>query len=226
MKWTTGQPPASCASGWSWWAPASPAWKPRGSPLPAATTVTVFGASDAIGGKAWLREQLPGGETVSSIYDYQTVAARRAGARIVLGGVASAADILALRPDVVVLATGATMIPPDWLPDPVRAEGWVPDLRSAMPDVLRHAGRQSGTAVLFDTDHTEGTYAAAEALRARFDRVVLVTPRDTIATDVQMVTRQGILRRMAEQRIEIVTLVGAALERCLRRRPARHRQHL
>ena len=43
--------------------------------------VTVFGASDAIGGKAWLREQLPGGETVSSIYDYQTVAARRAGAR-------------------------------------------------------------------------------------------------------------------------------------------------
>ncbi|MBT7633437.1 MAG: oxidoreductase, partial [Rhodospirillaceae bacterium] len=33
-----------------------------------------------------------------------------------------------------------------------------------------------------------------------------VTPRDTIATDVPMVTRQGILRRMAEQRIEIVTL--------------------
>ena len=41
--------------------------------------VTVFGASDAIGGKAWLREQLPGGETVSSIYDYQTFAAKRAG---------------------------------------------------------------------------------------------------------------------------------------------------
>ena len=35
---------------------------------------------------------------------------------------------------------------------------------------------------------------------------MIVTPRDTIATDVQMVTRQGILRRMAEQRIEIITL--------------------
>jgi len=34
---------------------------------------------------------------------------------------------------------------------------------------------------------------------------VIVTPRDTIATDVPLVTRQGILRRMAEQRIEIVT---------------------
>ena len=60
--------------------------------------------------------------------------------------------------------------------------------------------------MLFDADHTEGTYAAAEALRARFERVVIVTPRDTIATDVQMVTRQGILRRMAEQHIEVVTL--------------------
>ena len=168
--------------------------------------VTVFGASDAIGGKAWLREKLPGGETVSSIYDYQTVAARRAGARFVLGRRVTAAEIVALRPDAVILATGSTMIAPDWLPAAVCAEGWVPDLRSALVEVLRRDGRQPGTAVLFDTDHTEGTYAAADALRARFERVVIVTPRDTIATDVQMVTRQGILRRMAEKRIVVVTL--------------------
>jgi dimethylglycine catabolism A len=43
-------------------------------------------------------------------------------------------------------------------------------------------------------------------LRARFERVVIVTPRDTIAADVPLVTRQGILRRMAEQRIEVVAL--------------------
>ena len=188
--------------------------------------VTVFGASDAIGGKAWLREKLPGGETVSSIYDYQTVAARRAGARFVLGRRVTAAEIIALRPDAVILATGSTMIPPDWLPAAVRAEGWVPDLRAAMAEVLRHDGRQPGTAVLFDADHTEGTYAAAEALRARFERVVIVTPRDTIATDVQMVTRQGILRRMAEQRIEIVTLSRTTLERRLRRGAARYGQCL
>ena len=36
--------------------------------------------------------------------------------------------------------------------------------------------------------------------------MMIVTPRDTIATDVQMVTRQGILRRMAQQRIEVITL--------------------
>ena len=37
--------------------------------------VTVFGASEVPGGKALLREKLPGGETMSSVYDYQTVAA-------------------------------------------------------------------------------------------------------------------------------------------------------
>ena len=68
------------------------------------------------------------------------------------------------------------------------------------------AGREDGTAVIFDMDHTEATYAAAEFLRTRFARVVLITPRDTVAVDVPMVTRQGILRRLAEQRIGIVTL--------------------
>src|SRR5262249_41413297 len=130
--------------------------------------VTVFGASDWIGGKAYLREQLPGGETISAIYDYQTVAARRAGAQLLLGRRATAADIIALRPDTVILATGSSMIPPDWLPADVHAQRWVLDLRSAMVEVLRHGARQPGTAVLFDADHTEGTYAAAEALRARF----------------------------------------------------------
>ncbi len=168
--------------------------------------VTVLGASDAIGGKAWLREKLPGGNTVSSIYDYQTVAARRAGVRFELGRPATAAAIIATQPDVVILATGATMIPPDWLPASVAAEGWVPDLREAITGVLRHDAMQPGTAVLFDADHTEGTYAAAQTLRTRFQRVVIVTPRDTIATDVPMTGRQGILRRMAEQRIEVVTL--------------------
>ena len=168
--------------------------------------VTIFGASAAIGGKAWLREKLPGGETVSSIYDYQTTAARRAGARFVLGRKVTAEEIIAMKPEAVILATGSTMIAPDWLPPALHAEGWVSDLRAAMVEVLRHHGRQPGTALLFDADHTEGTYAAAEALQARFERVVIVTPRDTIATDVQMVTRQGILRRIAEQRIEVITL--------------------
>ncbi|MGB0552112.1 MAG: FAD-dependent oxidoreductase [Alphaproteobacteria bacterium] len=173
--------------------------------------VTVFGASSVVGGKAWWREKLPGGETVSSIYDYQTVAAERGGVNFNLGKEVTAADLIKHRPDSVILATGSTMIRPFWLPENIYEEGWVVDLRSAMMDVLRHKGLQSGaiksgTAVIYDTDHTEAVYAAAEALKARFAKTVIVTPRDTIATDVPLVNRQGIIRRVAEQRIEVFTM--------------------
>jgi hypothetical protein len=166
--------------------------------------VTVVGRSAAIGGAARWRASLPGGETITSIYDYQLVAAQRSSVRLELGVIATADKVMALRPDSVILATGATMIRPDWLAGD--ADGLVPDLRTAIPPLVGRTEPQDGTAVIFDMDHSEATYAAAEFLRARFVRVVLVTPRDTIAADVQMVTRQGILRRMAEQRIEIVTL--------------------
>ena len=166
--------------------------------------VTVFGRSGEIGGKTRLRALLPGGEALSSVYDYQHAAAQRAGARFELGLTAGVADILALKPDAVVLACGSRMIAPLWLPRDVRDSGLVPDLRTAAADLIGITAHQSGTAVIFDMDHTEGTYAVAELLCALFDRVVLITPRDLIAQDVAMVTRQGILRRMHEKNIEII----------------------
>ena len=166
--------------------------------------VTVFGRAGEIGGKTRLRALLPGGEALSSIYDYQHAAAIRAGARFELGVAAGAAEILALKPDAVVLACGAIMTTPLWLPQDVRDAGLVPDLRAAMADVIGITAHQSGAAVIFDMDHTDGTYASAELLCALFDRVVLITPRDLIAQDTAMVTRQGILRRMHEKRIEMV----------------------
>ncbi len=168
--------------------------------------VTVFSRSGNIGGKAWLRALLPGGEEVSSIYDYQTVSAQRAGVRLRLGTEADVEMVLACRPDVVVLATGSTMLPPGWLPPDVREAGWVPDLRDAMAGLIRVTARQPGAAVIFDTDHTEGTYAAAERLQALFDRVVIITPRNSLADDMSLVTRQGVHRRIYSKKIETVFL--------------------
>jgi 2,4-dienoyl-CoA reductase-like NADH-dependent reductase (Old Yellow Enzyme family) len=159
--------------------------------------VTVFGSS--IGGKTRLHAQLPGGEALSSIYDYQHAAALRAGVRFELGHTASLADFHSLQPDAVVLASGSRMIPPPWAAD-------IPDLRTAIADVMVHRARQPGAAVIYDMDHTEGTYAAAELLRSVFERVVIITPRDTVATLASLVIRQGILRRLAEQRIQTVVL--------------------
>ncbi|WP_051242477.1 NAD(P)-binding protein [Stappia stellulata] len=169
--------------------------------------VTVLGSGAEVGGKAHLRARLPGGETITSIYDYQHMAALRAGARIDLGIAADAAGILALQPDVVVLATGATPLAPDWIPPDIREEGLIPDLHRAMEDVLRHPGRQPGTAVIHDMDQSDGVYAAAEHLADIFDKVVLLTPCDTVASELWIVARQGILRRLSRKSIDVVTLV-------------------
>ena len=76
-----------------------------------------------------------------------------------------------------------------------------------MPDLLDLAEPQGGTAVLFDADHSEGTYSAAQVLRRLFDRLVVLTPRERIAEDVPLVTRLGILRRIATLGIEVWPLV-------------------
>lgn len=168
--------------------------------------VTLFSRSPEVGGKLRLHAGLPGGEALSSIYDYQFAEAMRFGVRMELGVTAGLADILALRPDAVVLATGSSMVWPSCLPRELRAEGVVGDLRGAMASVLPLSARQSGTAVIFDQDHTEGTYCAAIALHRRFARVVVVTPRESIAQEVPLVTRQGIYRRFDTLGVEVVTL--------------------
>ena len=167
--------------------------------------VTLFSASDRVGGRLSLRALLPGGEALSSVCDYQHAAATRHGC-VLVHKRAGINDIMAIEPDSVILATGADMIAPLWLPREVNEQGIVPDLRTAITETLRHRTRQPGTAVIFDMDHGEGTYAAAGHLHRLFDRVVIVTPRDTIAQDLPLVVRQGIVRRLAEQHITVLPL--------------------
>ena len=163
--------------------------------------VTVLGRTPEVGGKARLHAQLPGGAPISTIHTYQYAAAKKADAQFKLGVTASVDDVLALKPDAVVLATGSRMLPPPWLDD-----GSIPDLRVALPLLLKNTQRQRGAAVIFDMDHTEATYAAAELLHERFERVVVITPREAIAQATAMVTRQGILRRLHQKDIAIITL--------------------
>jgi 2,4-dienoyl-CoA reductase-like NADH-dependent reductase (Old Yellow Enzyme family)/thioredoxin reductase len=166
--------------------------------------VTALGAGAQIGGSTRLHAALPGGEALSSIYDYQWHAARRAGVRFELGLKASPDDVLATRPDAVVLATGASMLWPPGLPSSWQDEGLVRDLRAAMRSLSAIRERQPGTAVVFDMDHTAGTYAAALRLRDLFTRVILVTPRERVAADVPLVTQLGLYRRLAHANIEVV----------------------
>lgn len=166
--------------------------------------VTVFGASAEVGGSTRLHSLLPGGESLSSVYDFQYQQARRFGVRFELGFSARAEDVRAVSPDRIVLATGGAMLWPRGLPESWREDELLLDARSAARALHGLHAPQGGTAVLFDMDHTEGTYALAQLLRRLFDRVIVVTPRESIASDVPLVSRLGINRRFARVGIEVL----------------------
>jgi len=168
--------------------------------------VTVLSAGSEVGGAMRIHAALPGCDALANAYANPYVAAVRAGVRFELGRPVSAADVLACDPEAVVLATGARMVWPHALPEALRETGAVPHLRQACAQLLARPGLKGGTAVLYDHDHTAGTYAGALLLRERFDRVVLVTPREDLAHEENMVTRQGIYRRIHERGIEVVLL--------------------
>lgn len=169
--------------------------------------VHLFGASDEPGGKTRLHALLPGGEGLSSVYDYQALAARRHGVTMHMGLRATVDDVLAVAPDVVVLATGAVPTVPDFLPPEWVEEGLVPDIREAVRMLEGYAVPSPGTAVLWDEDHGAFTYDAAEFLMTRFESVTILTPRERIASDESLVVRQGVYRRLYEKGARIVTSV-------------------
>ena len=169
--------------------------------------VTLWGHGAMPGGKAQLQSRLPVSESLSSIADYQFMQLQRLGVDLRLGQRASAQDVMAMQPQAVVLATGATMVWPQALPTRLRDDGWVQDLREVVVNLLKHPGMQTGVAVIYDLDQTAGTYAAAELLKDRFERVVILCGRESVAQDVPLVVRQRIQRRCAERGIEILTQV-------------------
>ena len=99
------------------------------------------------------------------------------------------------------------MVWPQALPSHLRDEGWVQDLREVAAALLDRPGTQAGVAVLYDLDQTAGTYAAAEWLKDKFERVVILCGRESVAQDVPLVVRQRIQRRLAQRGIEILTQV-------------------
>ncbi|GAB5415542.1 MAG: FAD-dependent oxidoreductase [Congregibacter sp.] len=169
--------------------------------------VIVFGSSEDVGGKTRLHAELPGGENLSSIYDYQYLMAKKLGVRFELGARADLDTLQECQPDAVLLACGSTARAPDFVPDEYIEMGFIPDARQMALDMLGRSGREPGRVVLYDQDHTEMTYALAELLCERFEAVSLVTPRERLASDVSLINRQGIYKRLYQRGVDIHTCV-------------------
>ncbi len=169
--------------------------------------VTVHGAADEPGGKLRLHAELPGGEHLSSIYDYQQLACRQYGVHFRLGAPVDADEAAQLDADAVILATGSRLSVPAFIPPEYVDEGFVLDLRGLLVSLKDRKTQEPGRIVLFDQDHTEMTYGAALKLLDRFARVTIVTPRERVASDVALLNRQSIYQQLYDRRVEILTCV-------------------
>ena len=167
-------------------------------------SVTVLGSENLLGGKTRLHACLPGSENLSSVYDYQYTAGKREGVNYILDHQASVEDIRTLEPDRIILATGATMLVPEFVPKDYVQEGFVRDLRSLVAYIIERKFNDDGRIIVFDRDHTEMTYAAAEFFCDRFAEVIIVTPRDRIASDCSLINRQKIYHRLHSRGVKII----------------------
>jgi len=163
--------------------------------------VIVFGASTEIGGKARIEGELPGRKDVLKVVEFQKSRAIASGIEFRLGRKVDTAEIKGLHPDHIVIATGASLLRPSFFDDTTAAV----ELRSLTVDLLQNPGRRSGVAVLYDQDHTEATYSAAELLSRIYDKVLIITPKSSIGTKVNYISLLGILRRLTKSKIEIIS---------------------
>jgi dimethylglycine catabolism A len=162
--------------------------------------VTLLGSREA-GGKARLEALLPGRAEVAKVFEFQLARAREAGVAVESGPPATVAQVTALRPDAVVLATGSRMRRPATLAADSDAgtDAW-----ALAAELGTAPARRPGTAVLFDFDHGAGVYALADLLASTYDRLVLVTPRTQLGRNVAYVGLLGVYRRLYGAKVEIV----------------------
>ena len=166
--------------------------------------VTLFGASQEPGGALRLLAALPGQSDMAAVVEYQLNLCREHGVLFHLGARATPQSVAALQPDEVIVATGAVMRAPT---APTTEDGRVVSARAFAAGAASgsNAGAEGGVAVLYDHDHTAGTYAIGEALAASHEQLVLITPRTDIAQSVNYCSRLGIYRRLYGAGTQILT---------------------
>jgi hypothetical protein len=147
---------------------------------------------------------MPGAEGLGGVFDYQEQAAKRYSVNIKLGQQAALNDILALSPDLVILATGARMAYPSSLPSELEGDGVIKDLPTFVTELSDSDRSYAGTIVIVDEDHTAAFYNAAQWMIDRFDELVLITSRERFAANESLVNRQGIIERLFKPNITLL----------------------
>jgi 2,4-dienoyl-CoA reductase-like NADH-dependent reductase (Old Yellow Enzyme family) len=152
-------------------------------------------ASQQLGGKLRWEAELPGRQEYRNVLSWMERQLRETGAKIEFGGMITSGDVLALKPESVILATGSSLRPLKAIEGGASLREW---------DGYQQNVRFDTTAVLFDMDHSAATYAVADALTDRYKKLVLLTPRTQIARNVNYCSAIGIYRRLYHADAEII----------------------
>jgi 2,4-dienoyl-CoA reductase-like NADH-dependent reductase (Old Yellow Enzyme family) len=138
--------------------------------------VTLFERRDQLGGQLNLWGRLPDREIMNTTRDWQIQAVRDLGVDIRTGLAATAADVLAERPDAVVLATGSHYTArgeSGFMAEPV--PGWDRDFVYTPEQILDEGARPSGRVLILDEDQSFAGVGIAQLLAAAGASVELVT---------------------------------------------------
>lgn len=157
--------------------------------------VTLFEAADRVGGQLRLLSGSRHRGDLIGIVDWRLAEARLHGVDVRLNTYAEPDDVLALDPDVVVVATGG-------MPNTdVLTQG--AELVRDTWDVLDGALRAAGDVLVFDDHGGHQGLDAVEALLARGCRVEYVTPERMIGVDVGSMNSPAYLRLFADHDVRV-----------------------
>jgi 2,4-dienoyl-CoA reductase (NADPH2) len=139
--------------------------------------VVLFESSDQLGGQARIAASVPSRAEFGDIVRNLVHACRRAGVDMRLGCSANVDTVMAERPDVVVVATGAEPARPYWAPGDADT---IVDVR----DVLEDRVRPDGHVVVVDELGFHQATSVAELLADRGCTVEVVTPGMVVGQDL------------------------------------------
>jgi 2,4-dienoyl-CoA reductase-like NADH-dependent reductase (Old Yellow Enzyme family) len=190
--------------------------------------VTLVERSDALGGKVRLAAQLPGRAELAGFVDWRIDECARRGVEVRLGVNATAASVLALAPDAVVVATGARATVDahsKWHPFPVPGseQPWV----LTVEDVVIDPDRAGHRVIVLDAVGHIDAIGAAELLAATGRDVTVLCPLpspmlldpETMARALPRMVRAGaawrpnaILAGIGDREVTVVDTLARSLD--------------
>ncbi len=158
--------------------------------------VSLLEAAPALGGQVRLAARSERRRDLIGTVDWREAECRRLGVGILTGELVEAGDVVALDPEVVVVATGG-------LPAGVELGSGM-DLTIPAWEVLDGSAAPSGRVLVFDESGAHAALDAAERLARAGAEVAVATPYREVGPDVGVTTLAGYLEVLGDSGVELV----------------------